>query len=121
MPKVLYVENNEICHDLIPRRLTRKRFNCILATTRHQAIYSARIELPDLILIGMSLSKQSAWAATKAIKKAEQTKHIPIIALVTDESFENREQALKAGCDDYETRPIQFPRLLEKINRLLSR
>ena len=119
MAKILYAEDNLSCN-MLPRRLKRKGFECVLAEDGEEAVKLAHSELPDLILMDMSLPVKDGWTATKEIKAAEDTKHIPIIALTAHSMSGDREQALAAGCDDYDTKPIELPRLLEKINRLLS-
>lgn len=119
MAKILHVEDNEN-NDMLSRRLVRKGFEYVRAFDGEQGVQLALSELPDLILMDMSLPVKDGWTATKEIKAAEKTQHIPIIALTAHAMSGDREQALAAGCDDYDTKPIELPRLLEKINRLLS-
>jgi len=120
MKKILYVEDNLMSRDMLSRPLKRKKFECVIAENGEEAVKLAHSEQPDLILMDMSLPVKDAWTATKEIKAAEETKHIPIIALTAHSLSGDKEQALAAGCDDYDTKPIELPRLLEKINRLLS-
>jgi two-component system cell cycle response regulator DivK len=120
MAKILHVEDNEMGGDMTPRRLKRKGFEYVRAWDGEEAVKLAHSEQPDLILMDMSLPVKDGWTATREIKAAEETKHIPIIALTAHSMSGDREQALAAGCDDYDTKPIELPRLLEKINRLLS-
>ncbi|RKZ43933.1 MAG: response regulator [Candidatus Parabeggiatoa sp. nov. 3] len=119
MAKILHVEDNTM-NDMLSRRLMRKGFEYVRALDGEQAIQLASSEQPDLILMDMSLPVKDGWTATQEIKAAEKTRHIPIIALTAHAMSGDREQALAAGCDDYDTKPIELPRLLEKMNRLLS-
>jgi len=120
MAKILYVEDRLMGRDMLPRRLKRKGFECVIATDGEEAVKLAHSEQPDLILMDMSLPVKDGYTATKEIKAAEETKHIPIIALTAHRLSGDKEQALAAGCDDYIPNPIELPSLLEKINRLLS-
>lgn len=120
MSKILLVEDNEMNRDMLSRRLTRKQFDVVIATDGGQGVEMAHSEHPDLILMDMSLPVKDGWTATKEIKSAEDTKHIPIIALTAHAMSGDREQALAAGCDDYDTKPIELPRLLGKIETLLN-
>lgn len=117
--KILYVEDNEMSGDKFERRLIRKGFDCVLARDGQQAVDFAHSELPDLILMDMILPVKNGWDATREIKEAEDTKHIPIIALTAHAMSGDRKKALEAGCDDCDTRPIELTRLLEKIHKLL--
>jgi two-component system cell cycle response regulator DivK len=120
MAKILLVEDTEMGRDMLPRRLKRKGFECVRAIDGEEAVKVAHSELPDLILMDMSLPVKAGWVAAKEIKEAEDTKHIPIIALTAHSPSDDRKLALEAGCDDFDTKPIELPRLLEKIERLLS-
>jgi two-component system, cell cycle response regulator DivK len=120
MAKILHVEDNTMNDGMLGRRLKRKGFEYVRAYDGEEAVQLAHSELPDLILMDMSLPVKDGWTATKEIKAAEKTQHIPIIALTAHEMSGDREQALAAGCDDYDTKPIELPRLVEKMNRLLS-
>ncbi|MCV6639073.1 response regulator [Candidatus Albibeggiatoa sp. nov. NOAA] len=117
--KILYVDDNEMSDGMVERRLIRRGFNCVRAMDGQQAVDFAHRELPDLILMDMSLPVKTGWDATREIKEAEDTKHIPIIALTAHAMSVDREYALKAGCDDYQPKPVELPRLLEKIHKLL--
>lgn len=120
MPKILLVEDNEMNRDMLSRRLTRKGFEVVIAIDGGQGVDMAHSENPDLILMDMSLPVKDGWTATKEIKAASDTQNVPIIALTAHAMSGDREQALAAGCDDYDTKPIELPRLLGKINALLG-
>jgi two-component system, cell cycle response regulator DivK len=119
--KILLVEDNEMNRDMLSRRLLRKGFEVVMAVDGGQAVSMAESEHPDLILMDMSLPVIDGWEATRRVKAAEATAHIPIIALTAHAMSGDREKALEAGCDDYDTKPIEMPRLLEKIDALLVR
>ena len=119
--KILLVEDNEINRDMLSRRLVRKGFEVVMAVDGEQAVSMAESEHPDLILMDMSLPVIDGWEATRRVKAAEATAHIPVIALTAHAMSGDREKALEAGCDDYDTKPIEMPRLLEKIDALLVR
>jgi two-component system cell cycle response regulator DivK len=121
MAKILLVEDNEMNRDMLSRRLERKGFEVVMAVDGGQAVTMAEGERPDLILMDMSLPVMDGWEATRRVKAAETTRHIPIIALTAHAMAGDREKALGAGCDDYDTKPIEMPRLLEKIDALLTR
>ena len=121
MPKILLVEDNEMNWDMLSRRLTRKGYDVVLATDGAQGVEMAGTEAPDLILMDMSLPVVDGWEATRRIKAGAQTRAIPIIALTAHAMTSDREKALEAGCDDYDTKPIEMPRLLEKIAAILAR
>jgi len=121
MPKILLVEDNEMNWDMLSRRLTRKGYDVVLATDGAQGVEMAGAEAPDLILMDMSLPVVDGWEATRRIKASVQTRSIPIIALTAHAMTSDREKALEAGCDDYDTKPIEMPRLLEKIAAILAR
>jgi CheY-like chemotaxis protein len=121
MAKILLVEDNEMNRDMLSRRLMRKGFDVVMAVDGGQAVTMAEGERPDLILMDMSLPVMDGWEATRRVKAAETTGHIPIIALTAHAMAGDREKALGAGCDDYDTKPIEMPRLLEKIDALLAR
>lgn len=120
MPKILLVEDNEMNRDMLSRRLTRKGFEVVIAVDGGQGVDMAHTENPDLILMDMSLPVKDGWTATKEIKADDSTKDVPIIALTAHAMSGDREQALAAGCDDYDTKPIELPRLLGKIQALLG-
>ncbi len=120
MPKILVVEDNEMNRDMLIRRLARKGFESEMAVDGQAAIEMARSARPDLILMDMSLPVLDGWEATRQIKASEETKAIPIIALTAHAMPGDRQRALDAGCDDYDTKPVEFPSLLEKIEALLA-
>ena len=120
MPKILLVEDNEMNRDMLSRRLARKGYEVAVAVDGQQGIDMARSETPDLILMDMSLPVLDGWEATRQLKAATETKAIPIIALTAHAMVGDREKAVEAGCDDFDTKPIEFPRLVEKIEALLA-
>lgn len=120
MPKLLLVEDNEMNRDMLVKRLTRRGYELSIAVDGRQGVESARAELPDLILMDMSLPEMDGWEATSVLKADAKTKDIPILALTAHAMDGDREKALEAGCDDYDTKPIDLPRLIEKMNQLLS-
>jgi CheY-like chemotaxis protein len=121
MPKILLVEDNEMNRDMLSRRLTRRGFEVVIAEDGQTGVDLAEAESPDLILMDMSLPVVDGWEATRRIKASEQTKNIPIIALTAHAMAGDREKTLAAGCDEYDTKPIELPRLLEKINAMLEK
>jgi CheY-like chemotaxis protein len=121
MPKILLVEDNEMNRDMLSRRLARRGYEVVIATDGAQAVAMAESEAPALILMDMSLPVLDGWEATRRIKANPALRAIPIIALTAHAMAGDREKALGAGCDDYDTKPIEMPRLLEKIDALLAR
>jgi CheY-like chemotaxis protein len=121
MAKILLVEDNEMNRDMLSRRLIRKGYEVVVALDGAQGVDLARSETPDLILMDMSLPVLSGWDATKRLKANPGTVSIPVIALTAHAMSTDRDQALQAGCDDYDTKPIELSRLLEKIEALLNR
>jgi len=121
MPKLLLVEDNEMNRDMLSRRLARKGYDVLLAVDGNEGLQKARTDAPDLILMDMSLPVLDGWEATRQLKADNATKAIPIIALTAHAMSGDRERALSVGCDDYDTKPIELPRLLEKIEALLQR
>lgn len=119
MAKILLVEDNEANRDMLSRRLTRQGFDVSIAVDGADGVASAKRDLPDLILMDMSLPVLNGWEATRALKADPTTSHIPVIALTAHAMAGDRENALEAGCNDYDTKPVELPRLLEKINGLL--
>jgi CheY-like chemotaxis protein len=117
--KILLVEDNEMNRDMLSRRLIRKGYEVIIAKDGGEGVEMAHAKHPDLILMDMSLPVKDGWTATRDIKEKEDTKHIPVIALTAHAMSGDREQALAAGCDDYDTKPIELPRLISKIETLL--
>ena len=121
MSKILLVEDNEMNRDMLSRRLIRKGYQVTMAFDGQQAIDLAASENPDVILMDMSLPVIDGWEATRRIKATAATRSIPVIALTAHAMSGDRERALAAGCDDYDTKPIELPRLLGKIVTLLDR
>jgi two-component system, cell cycle response regulator DivK len=119
MPKVLVVEDNEESRDGLSRHLRRRGYETLLAIDGREAIDAARAEPPDIILMDMSLPGLDGWEATRQLKAAPQTRGIPVIALTAHAMAGDREKALEVGCDDYDTKPVEFARLLGKIESLL--
>jgi CheY-like chemotaxis protein len=120
MAKILLVEDNEMNRDMLSRRLERKGHQVVIAVDGEQAQALAASEVPDLILMDMSLPVMDGWEAARRLKAGEQTKQIPIIALTAHAMAEDERKALEAGCDDYDTKPVELLRLLEKIDALLG-
>lgn len=121
MPKVLLVEDNEMNRDMLSRRLARKGYQVITAVDGAQGVVMAQSEAPDLILMDMSLPVLDGWEATRRLKAAPETRSIPIIAITAHAMSDDRERAIEAGCDDYDIKPVELPRLLAKIEALLQR
>ena len=121
MAKILLVEDNEMNQDMLTRRLERRGYQVVLAADGEQGIAMASSERPDLILMDMSLPIVDGWDATRRIKSDPATSSIPVIALTAHAMSGDRERAMQAGCDDYDTKPIELPRLLGKVEALLGR
>ena len=120
MARILLVEDNEMNRDMLSRRLERKGFIVLLAIDGAQGVQMAASEMPDLILMDMSLPVLDGWEATRQLKTDAKTRAIPIIALTAHAMPEDESKARAAGCDDYDTKPIELPRLLGKIEALLG-
>jgi len=120
MPKILLVEDNEMNLDMLSRRLERRGYAIVIAMDGAQGVNLAKAENPDLILMDMSLPVMDGWEATRRIKADSAVQHIPIIALTAHAIAGDREKALAAGCDEYESKPVKFPRLLAKIQQFLG-
>jgi len=120
MSKILLVEDNEMNRDMLSRRLARKGFEILIAVDGQAGIDMASSESPDLILMDLSLPIIDGWEATRQIKANPATQSIPVIALTAHAMAGDEQKALEAGCDDYDTKPVNFNRLLEKIGSLLS-
>jgi CheY-like chemotaxis protein len=120
MTKVLLVEDNEMNRDMLSRRLQRRGYEVMIAVDGQQGVAMAQSESPDLILMDMSLPLIDGWEATRTLKAAAETKHIPVIALTAHAMSTDRDKAMEAGCDDYDTKPIELPRLLGKIEALIG-
>jgi len=121
MPKILLVEDNEMNRDMLSRRLTRKGYEVAIAVDGREGVETAKAGTYDLILMDMSLPEIDGWEATRLLREAAETKSVPIIALTAHAMSGDRERALDAGCDDYDTKPIELDRLLSKIQALLQR
>ena len=121
MPRVLLVEDNEMNRDMLSRRLARKEYEVLVAVDGKEGVEMAGSEAPDLILMDMSLPVMDGWEATRRLKAASETMSIPVIALTAHAMSGDREKAMEAGCDDYDAKPIDLPRLLEKIEALLGK
>lgn len=120
MFKLLLVEDNEMNRDMLSRRLLRKGFQVVMAMDGEEGIKKVRSEAPDLILMDMSLPVLDGWEATRRLKASPETNRIPVLALTAHAISGDRERAIDAGCDDYDTKPVEFSRLLEKIQALLG-
>jgi two-component system cell cycle response regulator DivK len=118
MTKILLVEDNEMNRDMLSRRLIKKGYEVVMALDGEQALEMARAEAPDLILMDISLPGLDGWEATRRLKAMPETQAIPIIALTAHAMAGDREKCLEAGCNDYDTKPVEFPRLLGKIQEL---
>ena len=119
MPKILLVEDNEMNRDMLSRRLQRKGYEVIIAQDGEQALALAPLEEPDLILMDVSLPTMDGWQVTQLLKRHKSTRHVPVIALTAHALSSDRERAFEVGCDDYDTKPVEFARLSEKIENLL--
>jgi CheY-like chemotaxis protein len=119
MPKILIVEDNEMNRDMLSRRLARQGFEIALATDGKQGVEMAAKEMPDLILMDMSLPVMNGWEATEKVKSNPATRDIPVIALTAHAMSEDRDKCIAAGCNDFDTKPVDLPRLLEKIKALI--
>lgn len=120
MAKILLVEDNEENRDMLSRRLTRRGYEVVIAVDGGQGVILAEAEAPNLILMDMSLPVLDGWEATRQLKAAPATQAIPIIALTAHAMVGDRQKALAAGCDDYDTKPIDLQRLLGKIEELIA-
>ena len=120
MAKILLVEDNEMNRDMLSRRLIKKGYEVVMAMDGEQAIEMARSETPDLILMDISLPGLDGWEATRRLKAMPETQAIPIIALTAHAMAGDKEKCLEAGCNDYDTKPVEFPRLLGKIQEFLG-
>jgi CheY-like chemotaxis protein len=120
MAKVLLVEDNEMNRDILFRRLSRRGYVVVFAVDGQQGVEMARSEKPDIILMDMSLPIIDGWEATRRVKSDNAIRDVPVIGLTAHAMSGDREKALEAGCDDYDTKPVEFDRLITKIERLLS-
>jgi CheY-like chemotaxis protein len=121
MSKILLVEDNEMNRDMLSRRLQRRGHEVLIALDGVQGVELAHSQQPDLILMDMSLPVMDGWEATQKLKAAPETNGIPIIALTAHAMAGDREKCLEVGCDDYDTKPVEFSRLLGKIQALLEK
>jgi two-component system cell cycle response regulator DivK len=121
MTKLVLVEDNEMNVDMLSRRLIRRGFEVVIARDGEEGVQRVQSEKPDLVLMDMSLPVLSGWQATEQLKADPDTRAIPIIALTAHAMAEDRQKAIDAGCDDYDTKPVEFARLLEKISALLAK
>jgi CheY-like chemotaxis protein len=121
MPRILLVEDNEMNRDMLSRRLQRRGYEVLIAIDGQQGVTMAQSQSPDLILMDMSLPVLDGWEATRALKSSQRTKDLPIIALTAHAMSTDRERAIEAGCDDYDTKPIELTRLLAKMEALIER
>ncbi|MEY4909108.1 MAG: hypothetical protein RL260_2826, partial [Pseudomonadota bacterium] len=119
MHKILLVEDNPLNRDMLSRRLVKRGFEVVTAEDGLQGVDSAIALLPDLVLMDMSLPGIDGWEATRRLKVLEATRGIPVIALTAHAMADDRAKALAAGCDDFDTKPVDFARLLDKMNALL--
>jgi two-component system cell cycle response regulator DivK len=118
MNRILLVEDNEMNADMLSRRLIRRGFEVRLAKDGEEGVRMAQEDPPDLVLMDMSLPVMTGWQATQLLKQTDATAHIPVIALTAHAMAEDRQKALDAGCDDYDTKPVDLKRLLGKIEAL---
>ena len=121
MPRILLVEDNEMNRDMLSRRLKRKGYDILIAVDGKEGVDMAQSDSPDLVLLDMSLPVMDGWEAARVMKADEKTRGIPIIALTAHAMSGDREKAIEAGCDEYDTKPVELPRLLEKIQTLLAK
>jgi CheY-like chemotaxis protein len=119
MPTILLVEDNEMNRDMLSRRLQRKGYTVVIAHDGEQALVLARTKDPDLILMDISLPKMDGWEVTRLLKSNPETSEVPVIALTAHALSTDRQKAFEIGCDDYDTKPVEFGRLSEKIEHLL--
>jgi len=118
--KILLVEDNELNRDMLSRRLSRSGYEIVIAVDGQEGVDKATSEKPSLILMDMSLPVLDGWEATRRIKADAATKHIPVIALTAHAMAQDKEKALAAGCDDFDTKPVDLPRLISKIKALVG-
>ena len=120
MARILLVEDNEMNRDMLSRRLMRRGFQVVFAVDGQQGVDLARSEKPDIILMDMSLPVMDGWEATRRVKSDDATRNVPVIGLTAHAMGGDREKAIEAGCDDYDTKPVELDRLIGKIERLLD-
>ncbi len=120
MAKILLVEDNEMNRDMLSRRLARRGYDVVIAVDGESGLALASTESPDLILMDMSLPLLDGWEASRRLKAEPATQHIPVIALTAHAMSSDRDKAIDAGCDDYDTKPVELDRLLQKMEALLA-
>ena len=120
MARILLVEDNEMNRDMLSRRLERRGYEVIVAVDGEEGVARAKVDAPDIVLMDLSLPGIDGWEATRQLKAAEETRAIPVLALTAHAMAGDREKALEAGCDDFDTKPIDLPRLVDKIDALLG-
>jgi CheY-like chemotaxis protein len=120
MAKILLVEDNEMNRDMLSRRLERRGYEVIVAVDGEEGVARARADAPDLVLMDLSLPGIDGWEATRQLKAADETRSIPVLALTAHAMAGDREKALGAGCDEFDTKPVDLPRLVDKIEGLLG-
>lgn len=118
--KILLVEDNDVNREMLSRRLVKRGYDVNEAADGQQAVDSVEADRPDLVLMDMSLPVMDGWEATRRLKASEETRDIPVIALTAHAMAQDKEKALGAGCDDYDTKPIELPRLIGKIEKFLG-
>jgi CheY-like chemotaxis protein len=121
MTKILLVEDNEMNRDMLSRRLQKQGYEVVIAVDGEEGVAKAQNEAPALILMDMSLPGVDGWEATRRLKAAPRTQKIPVIALTAHAMTDDRDKAMAAGCDDFDTKPVELPRLLSKIQALLGK
>jgi two-component system cell cycle response regulator DivK len=120
MARILLVEDNEMNRDMLSRRLERRGYEVIVAVDGEEGVARAKADAPDIVIMDMSLPGIDGWEATRQLKAAEVTRTIPVLALTAHAMAGDREKALEVGCDDFDTKPVELPRLLGKIDALLG-
>lgn len=121
MSKILLIEDNEMNRDMLSRRLQRRGYSIVTAESGENGLSQARLETPDLILMDITLPEMDGWEAARLLKAEEVTRHIPIIALTARALTSDRARAFEVGCDDYDTKPVDFARLTEKIENIIGK
>ena len=120
MARILLVEDNEMNRDMLSRRLERRGYEVIVAVDGEEGVARAKADAPDVVLMDLSLPGIDGWEATRQLKAADETRSIPVLALTAHAMAGDREKALEVGCDEFDTKPVDLPRLLDKIERLLG-
>jgi CheY-like chemotaxis protein len=120
MPRILLVEDNEMNRDMLSRRLERRGFEVIVAVDGEEGVARAKADAPDAILMDLSLPGIDGWEATRQLKAADETRRIPVLALTAHAMAGDRDKALAAGCDEFDTKPVDLPRLVAKLQGLLG-